>query len=115
MGNSIGWQSFGHGAAAMFGLGNLAWSDPVSDAQNNVAEVKEQINQLFQQSSLAIFKKENQALQDLNKYMQTNNAEISTTMEFYNDVLTNKLKMQNFLITITVILVFILTFFAIIK
>lgn len=114
MGN-VGLQSFGHGMASMFGIGSLAWSDPVSDAQNEVADTKDSINTLFQQSTVAILQKENDTWKALLKYLQTKSADTNETIKFFNDITTNKLKLQNIFLTITLILVFVLTFFAIIN
>lgn len=102
-----------HGLASLIGMGSLY--DPVGDLQNELTMANQNLVSITTTGTIAALNAQVNFDQTLLHYIQENNTEIQESMDYYNQIGTNKMQQQNYFISTTIILVFIIIFFMIIK
>lgn len=104
---------FANGLLSLIGLGSLY--DPLSDLQGELAQAHQNLTNIVNVGTLASLKAQEEEDKVLVNYIQNNNALINETMTYYNQQALDTNLTQNFFISFSIILIFIIIFFILIK
>ena len=111
--NANFWTGLGHGALSLFGLGDLY--DPLGNLKNELSDAKSNMQQIINAGTYGYLQEQNAFNQKMLEYVNSKGAVTDETMTYYNTLASNTTQEQNYFITCTLILVFIVIFFMLIR
>jgi hypothetical protein len=102
-----------NGLLSLIGLGSLY--DPLSDLQGELSDAHQNLTNIINTGTTLSLKAQVGLDNTLITYIKTNNAELTETMNLYNQQSKNTDQTQNFFISFSILLIFIVIFFMLIK
>lgn len=102
-----------HGTLSLFGIGDLY--DPLGNLKNELSNATSYQQQIINSGTYGVLQEQNKFNTSMINYVQEKGAVLNETMTYYNSLASNTTQEQNYFITCTLILVFILIFFMLIR
>jgi hypothetical protein len=106
-------QGLGHGLLGLLGLGEVY--DPLGKLKGELSSAKDGITDIINAGTLSTLNAQVKYNETLVDYINEKDVVIQETMQYYNTLASNTTQEQNYFIAFSIILIFILTFFMIIK
>lgn len=111
MGNTA--TGLGHGSLALLGIGQAY--DPLADLRSELASANAKTQSIYNNTSLAFMKEDNEEWVQLNDYLNTHNSEVNETMDYYNTLTYESAQKTNLFMTILALMVLVIIFFMLIQ
>lgn len=106
-------NGLGHGSLALLGIGEAY--DPLSELRKELAKANAKTQSIYDNTSLAFMKADNEEWVNLNDYLNTNNSTIQETMDYYNTLTYDSIQKTNLFMVILALLILVVIFFMLIQ